>query len=394
MSRGGEAPAPLLSAAPPGRSRGAPAALVSVSASLAGGLGRGRGPELRFSDPRAFAQVKRSHAWLRDFLDWAREATSLREAFVWNTCQRVEFYGWLPGPPNGPEGTRLLARIRKELFGAEPDGLEVNVLDGPDARHHLLRTACGLNSDFPGDRDVVAQLETACRRARGAGTAGALSWELVSNAVALARDVTTHTDFGRFATGYCAAALARIREAGDRDLGVLRHVVIGGSTTSRSVLCALRSQHGVQEHQLTSVYRDHHGQMKQLRAAVGNGRRLRVHAYSEECVLRAVADADVVFFGIDQSEPVIDAGVLDGLRDYTERPLIVVDFNTFGSLAAPPAHPGITTWTAQTLDHEVAMHAAITTTREGFGAAVEEAEAWIEAKLTGSGTLHGRPAAV
>ncbi len=385
---GKQPPDPLLRTAGSRESDGHPhvaTRLIRLGASLPGALGAGEGPVLHQSDPRAFARVRKSHQDVGAFLDWMREATPAREAFVWNTCQRTELYAWLPEPWDEAERTALLARIRRELFGGEPAGIEVAALEEGEARHHLLRTACGLNSDLPGDRDVASQLQTALRRAQGAGTAAGLALALVEDAVAVAADVSAHTSFGRFATGYCAAALGRICEVDALRAAHLRHVTIGGSTTSRSVLVALREDHDVPPAQLTAIYRDHHGQMKQLRSAVGGGLRLRVHAYHDERVLRAVSDADVVYFGIDQPEAVLDPGVLEGLRDFRARPLTLVDFNSFGSLAAPPPE-GVRIWPARELDDAVAAHAAITATRAGFAAAVREAEAWISRHLAYVGT--------
>jgi glutamyl-tRNA reductase len=161
----------------------------------------------------------------------------------------------------------------------------------------------------------------------------------------------------------------------------MRHVVIGGSTTSRSVLSALIEQYRVPPKQVTAVYRDHHGQMKQMRAALGNGKRLRVHSYLDERVLRAIADADVVFFGIDQTEPVIEASALVESRDLAARPLTVVDFNSFGSIDEDADLDGVRLWTAGQLDQAVAAHVAITTTRTGFARAAEQAEARIARHL-------------
>jgi len=376
---GRKPPEPLLGTAGPGaadvRSRVA-TRLVMLGTSLPGTLGAGEGPALRHSDPRAFARIRTSHQEVGVFLDWMREATPAREAFLWTTCQRTELYAWLPEPWSGAERTALMARIRRELFGSEREGLEVLALEEGEARHHLLRTACGLNSDLPGDRDVASQLQTALRRAQSAGTAAGLALDLVDEAVAVAADVNRHTSFGRFSTGFCAAALGRVCEVDALRAAHLHHVTIGGSTTSRSVLVALREDHDVPPGQLTAVYRDHHGQMKQLRSAVGGGRRLRVHAYHDERVLRAVADADVVYFGIDQPEAVLDPFALAGLRDFRARPLTLVDFNSFGSLAGASPE-GVRTWPARELEDAVAAHAAITATRAGFAGAVREAEAWI-----------------
>jgi len=167
------------------------------------------------------------------------------------------------------------------------------VLAAREARHHLLRTACGLNSALPGDRDVVAQLQTACRIAQCARTAGARATTIVNEAAALAQAVHAETAWGRFSTGYCAAALARICEVDGVRPDRFHHVVVGGSTTSRSILSTLAEEHGVPHRQMTLVYRDHHGQMRQLRAALGSGRRLRVHAYGEASGRRKALDGRV-----------------------------------------------------------------------------------------------------
>lgn len=385
-SAGGEAYAPALEADISGP---ACASLVMIGASLPGGLGSGPGPALPASDLDAFARARKGHVALHAFLDHVRTATSVRDALVWNTCQRVELYAWIPEDGGAWARLRLEEELRRGLFGDEERGLRVSVLHGPGARRHLLRTVCGLHSDLPGDKDVAAQLETALRAASCAGLGGSRIRALVADAVRVATEVREYTAWGAFSTGYCAAALARVVEVDELDAAALRYVVIGGSTTSRSVLTALRAEHLVPERALTTVYRDHHGQMKELRAAVGNGRRLRVHDYGDEPVSRAMAAADVVIFGLDQAEPVWDAAALLGLRDVGARPMTVVDFNSSGSLGGlgrVPKPRGLRVWAAKELDRAVAAHVAIVTTQEGFAAAVAEVESWIERHLEASGT--------
>ena len=61
--------------------------------------------------------------------------------------------------------------------------------------------------------------------------------------------------------------------------------------------------------------------------------------------------------------------------------LTVIDFNTFGSIANVDALEAMSVWTARRLDHAVAAHVAITTSRAGFARAVEDAETRIERYL-------------
>jgi len=331
----------------------------------------------RASDPSAFAAVKQPRLVRRRLLERVRDRSELAEAFVWDTCQRIEFYGWTEEGIDGPSTDRLMEDIRCELFGNERDGLYVEHLVGRDALHHLLRATCGLESRLPGDMDVAEQLRTACRIAQCVGAAGARAQALTEWAVEAAEAARKETRWGRFSAGYCAAALSGVFSDRADIVTRGRHVIVGGSTTSRSVLRALSERFHVPQDQLTVVYRDHHGQMKLLRKAVGSGTRLRVHSYTEPVVLRAVADADFVFFGVDQVEQIMDMRALAELRDFAARPLTLVDFNSFGSIRENSAITGVTLLDSTRLDGAVAAHAAVTVSAPGFAAAVESAEAWI-----------------
>jgi len=385
VSPGTEGTVPLM--APQidgGQVEASPRSLVMIGASIAGKVRAQHGPEVVQSPTGVFCEVKKTRKELRAFLDWVREETAVEEAFVWSTCQRIEFYGWLSESDPGADRDWPVAEIRRRLYGAEPEGLKVNVLFGIEGWHHLMRTACGLNSALPGDMDVLAQLQTACRMAERIGTAGRRATSLVESAVALAKEVREQTPWQRFSRGFCAAALSRVHDLTGADVERSRHVVIGGSATSRSVLSTLSERFHVPDRQMTLVYRDHHGQMKLLRSAIGHGKRLRVHSYSDRSVLRAVADADFVFFGIDHAKPVLFAEMLAGKRDYSKRPLVVVDFNDSGSVSDLGTIKGITVWTANELERAVESYADAMCADRQFSNAEEQAERWIEARLPGS----------
>ncbi len=361
----------------------APGSLVMIGASMAGKIHAAHGPEVVHSPPGVFCEVKKTRKELRAFLDWVREETPVEEAFVWSTCQRIEFFGWHSEADGLADHEWPVAEIRQHLYGAEPEGLKVNVLFGAEGWHHLMRTACGLNSALPGDTDVVAQLQTSCRMGERVGTAGIRATSLVDGAVDLAEEVRKNTPWDHFSRGFCAAALSRLHDLSGADLDRCKHVVIGGSATSRSVLFTLAKRFEAPQRLMTLVYRDHHGQMKLLRNAIGAGKRLRVHSYSERSVIEAIADADFVFFGIDHSEPVISSEMLEGVRDFSGRPLVVVDFNDSGSVSELDTIDGISVWTADDLDRAVESYADAMCADSQFAKAVEQAESWIEERLPG-----------
>jgi hypothetical protein len=121
----------------------------------------------------------------------------------------------------------------------------------------------------------------------------------------------------------------------------------------------------------------HDGHLKMLRRAIGGGRRRRVHKYGEKLVIDAIADADAVFIGLDRREPVLDARQIRTCRDFTTRPLAIVDFNMFGSTLGLEDLDGVRVWSADELDRAAAAFAARMCGRGEFGRAAEAAEAWL-----------------
>lgn len=353
--------------------------LVMLGVSLAGPVGTGRGPALTYSDPHEFQCVKRTHEEVQAFLEGLRDDPAVREAFVWNTCHRFECYAWLTSAPNAAMDQCAIARLRDQLLMSRVQPTHSNALFGRNAWHHLMRTLAGLNSGLPGDKDIVEQFRTAFEAAEQVGAAGPHARALVEQAISQAQRVRKETAWGQIDPGYCYAALTRVQEQLPRAFANLRHVVIGSSSTSRSVLDALYDHFGVKESLVTLVYRAHQGgQMKLLRKAVRHGRRLRVQSYDEPTVQAAILDADVVHFGIDRAMPVLDRQTLSGDRKLAERPLAVIDFNTAGSTQDIGDIPGVYLWTAAALDTLVHEFAAALCQRETFPSIVQEAESWIE----------------
>ena len=100
-------------------------------------------------------------------------------------------------------------------------------------------------------------------------------------------------------------------------------------------------------------------------------------------VIDAVADSDVLILGIDRDEPVISGENLRGLRDFTQQPLTIIDFNTMGSVRDVEAVPGVSLWPAEQLEREVEAYADRLCADERFEDAVDETEDWIERHLPG-----------
>ncbi|MEW6249097.1 MAG: cobyrinate a,c-diamide synthase [Planctomycetota bacterium] len=356
------------------------ASLVMVGMALAGRLGPGRGPAVAYADVDHFRKVKKPRCAVPDILRAICDGEAIREGLLWNTCRRFDFYGFLGSAP-GDAHVDAVSHVREQLFGDSgqaPDSA-VNILYGAEAWHHLLRTAVGLNSGLPGERDVLAQLQVAQRLAERAGTAGWRMERLLADITRHEQQLRERTDWGQFTPDHCYGAISRIVRSAGLDLLDGRCVVIGGSTTSCGILDTLVERFGVPRHDLTLLHRGHGqgGHLKMLRKAIGSGRRLRVNRYDERIALHAIAEADWAFFGLDCAEPVLDATKIRAVRDLALRPLTIFDFNLFGSTAGMEDLDGVRVFSSADLEAAAAAYADEMCASEQFARAAQAAEAWI-----------------
>lgn len=357
--------------------------LVMIGASLPGRLGTGEGPDLQHVDDETFACVKRTNEQTAELLSQLSSDELVSEALIWNTCHRYELYAWLRDDSSLTLPCAV-AELQKRVMGENSPKDAINVLLGPAAWKHLTRTAAGLNSGLPGDLDVMTQLKSAYQTAERAGVAGRRLQCLLHEAEKLAEGLRNETEWGAVAPGYCFAALTQLADRLPSGLSNRQHVVVGGSATSRSILQTLFERFAVPERNVTLVYRAHQGgQMKLLRRAIGNGRRLRTDSYTAATVLSAFVSADVVYLGIDRSEPILTAEHLAGLRDYQAAPLLIVDFNSNGSTVGLEAIPGITVIDATQLDTAVRAYADDLCALDHFSSVVKQAEAWLAQRTDG-----------
>ncbi len=372
--------------APPDEAEASIGSFFMIGMSLGGRLGTGQGPVVASADKGTFSAVKRSQCEIPDMLRAVCEDRQIREALLWNTCRRFELYGWVKDDADPGE---VVARAGHHLFNGTSGTPEVNVLHGADAWHHLMRTSAGLNSGLPGEREVLQQFQGAHRLAERAGTTGPLTDRLLDELLKCEGELRGQTDWGKFEPDYCHASISRIARANGLDLADNHCVVIGGSTTSCAIIEVLADRFDVRRRDLTLLHRGHGhgGHLKMLRRAIGNGRRIRVHSYGEKSVIEAIADADVVFFGLDHKEPVLAWEQIRECRDFNVRPLMIVDFNMFGSTAGMEDLDGVRLYKAGDLERAVDTFAEEMCGNERFVRATTQAESWILGHLPTAKTM-------
>jgi ferrochelatase len=354
--------------------------LVMIGLSLPGRLHDCAG-SIHTATADSLRSVKRPSCEVPSILRSIRENAHVEECFLWNTCHRFELYALLAESADEKDALNAIKRTLVK-DAAVPDQ-EIATVAGDEAWRRLVRTACGLDSGLPGERDILQQLHAAHRLAEKSGAARSRLRRLVAEVAAFDRRLRDATDWGNFDPDYTHIALSRVADAIGCDLETCRIVVLGGSTTSASVLQSLTDCLLVPSRQLTLFYRGHKsgGHLKLLRHAVGHGRRVRVQTYAESSVSRAFADADVVVFGVDRTEPILDAARLRNLRDFSVRPMTIIDFNTFGSTRDVESINGIRLFTLEQIEAAVAEYAEELVADPEFRRAAEQAERFIAKAL-------------
>ncbi|RME37054.1 MAG: ferrochelatase [Planctomycetota bacterium] len=359
-------------------------ALEMVGLSIPGALPDRSADSAREATEADLRAVKRSACEMPDVLGNVCSVPGVREAFLWNTCHRFECYLSMEENLKENERETSVGAVRRLLFeqrGVDPS--LVRRLDRWQALSHMVRTAAGFHSVLPGEQDVLDQLRAALRLARCAESAGARLTLLAQRTVELVERLREETPWGAYAPDYAEVVLRRVAEAASLDLPACRVVVIGGSTTSAGVLRVLREAFDVPGPHLTLFYRGHRngGHLSLLRKALGTGRRVRVQTYRERSVREAIAAADVVIFGVDRSEPILDGETMAEIERDGRGPLVVVDFNTFGSTRGIDAMPGVRVFGPRRLEQEAAAYSTDLCASESFREAYRSAEAWIEDAL-------------
>ena len=159
------------------------------------------------------------------------------EVAILSTCNRVEVYLVADAVEDAAEAARaFLARTDSSLREYLQTWREM------DAVEHLFRVASGLESQIPGESQILSQVSGALDSAQSAGTIGANLHSLFRSAVACARRARAGTALGRVNASVGSEAVAAA-EAAVGELAGREALVIGGGEVSRLVAVELRRRH-------------------------------------------------------------------------------------------------------------------------------------------------------
>lgn len=254
----------------------------------------------RDADVDILARASVAHP--RSELERLCSVPDVSEAFVVQTCNRVERYVVVPTP-----------RIGREVLAGEMEDSVCETtrwLDHDAAIEHLHRVGAGLESMALGEDQILGQLRAACAEAEAAGAVGPLLEDVVWKAIHVGERVRTETAINEGQSSLTRAAVAYARERGALDHAAV--LLVGAGATADRIATALEDIEGIE----LRIANRTHGRAEALATRLSIPTRI----VDLSALPTHLPSVDTVFAATASPTPIVGKGTLaDG------GPLFVVD---------------------------------------------------------------------
>lgn len=229
---------------------------------------------------------------------WSR----VSEAAALATCNRWELYACLDGGVADPRSFLIDLAAQTHGFSAAKLGQHSYFKTGIEAQRHLLRVACGLDSQILGEAQILGQVADALRRSREDGFAGPTLATVFEAAIAAGKRARAETPINTHPASISSVAVALAQKLSG-DLRRQRLLVIGlgemGHLTLRALCARETGEVGV-------INRTNE---RAALAAAESGSR----AWRWEDLGEAVAWADVIFIATTAHQALLTRALLEDL---------------------------------------------------------------------------------
>ena len=236
------------------------------------------------------------------------------EAVVLSTCNRVEIYATVSRYHGGLADLRA---FMGEWAGLPPEDFVGHSYDYFDegAAAHLFSVASGLDSMVFGERQINLQVKQAFKRAQSEQAVGRLLQTLFSHGLRAARRVRAETTIGEGASSMVDFGL----DLAARDLGGLdgRNVLVVGAGKIGGMAAVRLGAHA----RTVTIANRSNDRAERLAQRVGDS--AVVVPLDETSV--ALRYADLVVTSTGSGTPIIDADMVAGSGDRSDRPLVLMD---------------------------------------------------------------------
>ena len=172
---------------------------------------------------------------VRDAYVQFRKHSALDECVIIQTCNRVELFA-----RSDPDGARRIQRTWASLTGLDENafGENVEVSEGYDALHHLLKLTSGLDSMVLGEEQILGQIKTSIAAAREIHASGRHLNTLFDKAIRIGTRIRNSTGIGRGGISVGSMAV-RLAEENIDDMKSKKLLLIGTGEVSTLVAKSL-----------------------------------------------------------------------------------------------------------------------------------------------------------
>lgn len=266
--------------------------------------------ELRERLSCAIAQEEHKRA-----ADLSSRFAAMDEVAMLVTCNRIELYATIDDAEVEPR--QLMVEYLSEHHSESTSELHRHFyfLRGERAVEHLLRVACGLESQILGEPQILGQVTSAYMDAVEAGTIGSDLTTLFRGAIRAGKRARANTSISSKPASIASVSIS----LADQLVGPLydRHVlVVGLGEMAQLAISALRKRN-VEHISLAN---------RTAERAVQQARSWNGVAYGLEQLALAMSGADVVVTATAAPSAVIDSTcVLEAMRHRRQRDLVIID---------------------------------------------------------------------
>lgn len=216
--------------------------------------------------------------------------------FILSTCNRTEIYGFAPCQ-------YVLHLLLQQYANVSPDELTqyVYTKEGISAVRHLFCVASGMDSQIPGDYEIVSQIKSAFQLAKKHQRTNGYLERLFNFAMQASKEVKANTSFSSGTVSTIYATAKKISE----QKAIHRVVILGAGNTGLQTVGYLRKL--MPRLQITLVNRD----TEKLKAAASM---FNTQGISLENLHAALKDTDALVVATNANKPLIRREHLIGSR--------------------------------------------------------------------------------
>lgn len=274
--------------------------------------------ELKFCSLDELKSVKIPHDEYPLLLDSIKSLGFVQELALVSTCNRFEILCFVDSDVFNQEN---IQKIQSTIQSINKSSVDLGVLYDQKAEYQFLRTFCGLNSGLIGESEISHQIEISFRQSIIMGYMSHKGLDLLEKAIQLKNIINERVLKEKIS--YCQIALQTALDSfGLRDF--CKVIVLGSGSTSLES-CRALVNYGINPKNIFLIHRisASSGQIARFKSTQGleliNYMRSK-YGYHMDKVKAFVADADLVVFGIDSRNPVMNFSSSTKMK--------IIDFNS------------------------------------------------------------------